>query len=615
MVSDRSQPFPLATSTIRTAAHVFANVAVSAAAGTATRQGDDRLTYAELSLAAGAVAEWLRGHGVGRGDVVATVMDRTHRCMAGVLGAWAVGAAYLHIETTDPDARVSLLLGTPGVRAVLTDDLNRRRLPSTVPRLVLDDAGPGLPYPQPPAEADPADTAYLVCTSGSTGTPKAVDVPHRALLNYCAAFWSRMGTTTLDSFGLATTFAADLGKVSVYGALLSGARLDVYPRETVLDPRRMAADLAAHPVDCLTYTPSQLDVLARHGDLAALLPGRALVVAGEPFPPRLAAAVLSIRPDLEVYNGYGPSEATVLATMHRVRPDDVRRARVPIGDALPGVRSLVLDERLQPVPDGTPGILYLGGLCLANGYRGQPALTSAAFVTSSGPDGAQVIYRTDDVVIREPGGTLDCLGRVDRQLKIRGNRVEPGEVECALLALPGIDQAIVTGERSDPTAPLELVAYVVGRVEIEDVFRLLDHVLPSALVPSRIEVVPEIPVTSNGKADLSALRAAAAATTRMPPVAADLPRGDTEQFVAAVWSDVLGRRSVGRHERFMEIGGNSFKALAVFARLRRRHTDIGIADLYAHATVAELASLLDGRGSEPTGPGPVQHAAADIVEI
>jgi non-ribosomal peptide synthetase component F len=301
-----------------TAAHVFESVAAQSKALPALRQGESQLTYTELAQAAGRVAAWLRAEGVDRGDVVATLMDRSSRCMIAVLGAWAVGAAYVHIEATDPDARIAALLGTTKARAVLTDDRNLPRLPSDAPPArVLDDAAPGQRY-EIAAGLTADDVAYLVCTSGSTGTPKAVEVQHSALLNYCDAFWQRVTQQTLDSFGLVTTFAADLGKVSVYGALLSGARLDVYPRDTTLDPSALAADLKAHPVDCLTYTPSHLETLASEGDLAALLPERVLVVAGEAFPPRLAEAILNARPDLEVHNGYGPSEATILATMHRV---------------------------------------------------------------------------------------------------------------------------------------------------------------------------------------------------------------------------------------------------------------------------------------------------------
>lgn len=371
-----------------TAAHRFLDIAARCGTSPALRQGEVTYTYEELARSAGGVARWLREQGVGRGDVVATLMDRSPRCMAAVLGAWAVGAAYVHLEATDPDPRVATLLATTGATAVVTDERNapRARDPHGRPSRTVPDAQQGAPYEIGP-DLDPADVAYLVCTSGSTGTPKAVVVQHSALLNYCDAFWERITPDALDSFGLATTFAADLGKVSVYGALLSGARLDVYPRDTTLDPAALAADLKAHPADCLTYTPSQLEALGAEGDLAALLPERVLVVAGEAFPPRLAEAVLRVRPDLEVHNGYGPSEATILATTHRVDLADGGRTRVPVGTPLGGVRARVLGVDGRPVPDGTPGILYLGGACAAAGYLGEPELTAAKFAALDGPEG------------------------------------------------------------------------------------------------------------------------------------------------------------------------------------------------------------------------------------
>ncbi|UOZ05523.1 non-ribosomal peptide synthetase [Amycolatopsis sp. WQ 127309] len=588
---------------VPTGAHAFAAAAANAGDRPALRQDAAVLGYPELAGAAGAAADWLRARGVGRGDVVATLLDRSHRSMIAVLAAWAVGAAYVHIETTDPDPRIAALLATTGARAVFTDDRNLARLPSAAPPATVVDETASAPYRVAPGVA-PGDVAYLVCTSGSTGVPKAVVVTHRAVLNYTAAFFERVAATGLASFGLTTTFAADLGKVSVYGALLSGARLDVYSRDTTLDPRALAADLRDHPADCLTYTPSQLEVLAAEGDLAALLPRTLLVVAGEAFPPRLARAIFAVRPDLEVHNGYGPSEATILATTHRVRPQDADLPRVPVGTPLAGVRARVLDGDGGPLAPGEAGVLYLGGDCLADGYLGEPELTAAKFVEL----GDGTYYCTDDVVVAGPGGELDYLGRADRQLKVRGNRVEPGEVEAALLARPGIRQAVVTGEEPVAGGPVELVAYVTGAGDPAELSRALREVLPSALVPSRVHFVDTIPVNLNGKTDFAALRSAAGRTARAT-VAGDPPRSATERLVLDAWADVLGRPGIGRAERFLEIGGDSFKALTVFARLRRSYPDLVITQLYQHATAAELAAALDG------GAAPVAEPAVSVVEL
>lgn len=403
--------------------------------------------------------------------------------------------------------------------------------------------------------------------------------------------------------GLATTFAADLGKVSVYGALLTGARLDIYDRETILDPEAFAAEVREHPVDWITLVPSQAEAIAGAGDLAAVLPTRALMLAGEAFPPRLADVFRAMRPDLVVYNGYGPSEATVVMTMHEVRAEP-GAVRVPIGVPLAGVELLVLDEHRAPAPDGEPGILYIGGACLARGYRGDQALTAAKFPLL---DGGR-FYCTDDLVVRRPDGVLEYLGRADRQLKIRGYRIEPGEVETALLELPGVRQAVVTGERAG-SGPMELVAYLVGPETPRGLGRMLLERLPAELVPGRFHLVPHIPVTANGKIDSAGLRALAENTTEVaavPVEPAEQPASDDERVIARVWGDVLGRTGIGRREKFADNGGDSFKALAVFARLRKHYPAMTIAQLFDHPTIADLAHVLGGR---------VSAAPALVVEL
>lgn len=594
MYAAPSKGSSVSSSAYRSTAALFRDVAAHNGARAAVRHGDTELSYTELASAAGGLARWLREAGIGRGDVVATVVDRSVWSVVSVLGAWSVGAAHVHLESSDPETRIAALLTATGARAVLTDARNRPRLPEQTPPVRLLDASSATAPYEPCEEADPQDTAYLVFTSGSTGVPKAVDVPHRAVLNYHFGFWRYLDPiTTVDSFGIATTFAADLGLISVFGALFSGARLDIYDRDTTLDPVALAAELKKHPVEALTYTPSLLEALAAQHDIGALLPGRMVVVAGEAFPPRLAAAILEARPGLHAVNMYGPSEATVAMMLHRVTEPDIRRARIPVGKAIDGVDLRLLGDDGRPVPDGTPGVLHIGGVCLAHGYFGDQALTGRKFTHD---DAGERFYRTDDLMIRDSDGVYEYLGRADRQLKVRGNRVEPGEIESALLSVAGIEQALVVGESPAPDLPTELVAYVVASPPLtpEEISRQLRTVLAQALVPSRIVVVAAIPVTANGKADLTALRTLAQGGAVPSGSTAPAPRTDTERFVADLWCSVLGRSEVGRDERFMEIGGDSFKALRVFAGLRRHSPGLTIGQLFEYPTVAALAAALDG---------------------
>lgn len=571
----------------RSAAHVFRHVAALAGDRTAIRHGADELSYSALAGHAGAVAARLREHGVGRGAVVATLHDRSVRPVVSMLAAWAVGAAYVHLDPADPDARLAALLHSVAAAALLTDERYVGRLAAALPVLAVDSAAPPRPY-DVAADVTAADLAYLVFTSGSTGTPKAVAVPHRAVLNHHTAIRRFRGEADIDSFGLTATFTADFGLDCVFGALLRGARLDVYDQHTLLDPDAFAAELAQHPVDFLVYTPTLLEALGRGGQLARFLPAGMLVVAGEAFPPRLAMAILRERPDLPTFNSYGPSEATIEVMQHRVREWDTLRPRIPIGQPLDGVVVRLLDDDGVDVADGDSGVLYLGGPCLAAGYVNDPAATDRKFVhTATG----ERLYRTDDVVVRNTDGDYEFLSRADRQLKIRGYRIEPGEVEAALLAQPEVVRALVAAQAVTPDAAPDLVAYVVTEPPVSpaDLTARLRAVVPAALVPSRIHPVRDIPVTRTGKADLAALHAMVTAG----PDGADAPRTGVQLTVTKVWCAVLGRADVGLDDRFLEVGGDSLKALQVFADLRRHYPDITIAHLFRYPTIACLARALD----------------------
>ncbi|MFC9287442.1 amino acid adenylation domain-containing protein [Streptomyces sp. NPDC057052] len=579
---------------VASAAHAFLAAAHRSGPLPAVRHRGTELSYADVAGLAGGVAARLRRLGVGPGDVVATVLERSVWCPVAALASWAVGAAYAHIDPADPTARIEALLTALAPRAVLVDRVNSSRTGADArPCLVVDDditTAPYVPFPG----ARPHDRAYLVFTSGSTGTPKAVQVPHRALLNYAMAFRSRITPLAPAGFGITTTFASDLGNTCVYGALLHGSRLDIYDRNTTLDARAMAAELRAHPVGCLKYTPSLLTALAAGADLAALLPTELLVLGGEALPPRLAEAVLAVRPDLAVYNHYGPSETTIGVLMHRVR-GPVTGERVPIGTPLDGVSVRLLDEKGLPVPDGTPGTLHLGGSCLADGYLNDEALTADRF--PHGPRGR--CYRTDDRVLRNPDGRYEFLGRADRQLKIRGNRIEPAEVEAALHRLPGVRRAVVAGEHPALDAPLELVAYVATDRSREEITGALQDALPPAAVPSAVHVVARIPTTVNGKTDLDALRAAAGAhrqADRADP--GDPPLTPVEQTIAEVWCSVLGRPEIGRNQQFVALGGDSFKGLVALGLLRTRFPELATEHLHGRATIAELATRLERRSRE-----------------
>ncbi len=316
-----------ATDKIGSTAEIFHNVAAAAGRRPAIRHGATELTYAELAAAAGGVAAWLRDQRIGRGDVVATLLDRSAGPVVSMLAVWAVGAAYVHVDPADPDHRVASLLQQARADAILTDGKNRGRLSNlSIPVLAIDSGVRLQPY-EVDRGLSPDDLAYLVFTSGSTGIPKAVAVEHRAVLNHHTAIWRRRGLIEIDSFGLTATLAVDFGLDSVFGALFTGARLDVYAPETLLNPVAFAVELAEHPVDFLVYTPTLLEALCQIEELGSFLPRRMLVIAGEPFPPRLAVAILGVRPELPTFNSYGPSEPSPDPDRPAPRPCHPKGAR------------------------------------------------------------------------------------------------------------------------------------------------------------------------------------------------------------------------------------------------------------------------------------------------
>lgn len=591
-----------------TCADLFAAAARENPDAIAVRHLETALTYGDVAGLAGAVARVLQDSGTGPGDVVATLLDRSPLSIAAALGSWAIGAAYAHLEPTEPDARIAGALGALGAPLVLTDPGNAHRIRNTA-FVTLDDRevvkAPYDPVPDRTAQ----DLAYAVLTSGSTGAPKMVAIEHGSLLNYVAGLAEHIGSMPA-TFASGTTFAADLGNTCVYGALLTGGTVDILSRETALDPVSLAARMRLHPASALKCTPSQLEALARECDLADVLPRDVLIVGGEAFRPQLARAVRTARPDLAVYNHYGPSETTIGVLMHKVTETDLQRATVPIGVPLPGVWVLLLDDLGLPVPDGMPGQLLIGGKALARGYLGDQNLTVSRFVSH----GERRYYATGDLAMRNEQGEFEFLGRLDRQLKIRGYRVEPAEIENAMLAQPGIEQVVVIGERPDASQPVELTAYIVGNADQDAIIPRLREILPASHIPAQVREVSCIPVTANGKADLSALRAlAATASHQHEPLSlrtAAPPRSETERLIADVWLEVLNCRDIGIHTKFLDLGGDSLKSLAVFGRLRKRFPQLTIADLFAHPTVAGLAAAIAAEPSDTSASAP-----AKIVQL
>jgi amino acid adenylation domain-containing protein len=478
-----------------------------------------------------------------------------------------------------PAQRSAFMLREAGVTVLFGDgdligDLPVGRLRTVLVDDPLIDAMPGT---APDLDAPIDRVAYVMFTSGSTGRPKAVQVTHRGLVNYLSGAPGRLGIGAPGaSYALLQPPTTDFGNTVLFTALTTGG--EVHFLDSVTDPEMVAGYLAEHAIDYLKIVPSHLLGLAEGVGLERLIPGKALVLGGEASPISLARDLVAAAGDRIVANHYGPTETTIGVATVRLSAELLRDVVVPIGEPLPNMRLHVLDRSLRPVPVGVHGELYVGGPGLARGYRGRPELTAERFV--AGPGGMR-LYRTGDVVRQRPDGLIAFLGRVDDQLKVRGYRIEPAEIQAALTAHPAVNAAVVVADDRQ-----RLVAYVVA----DDTAGLREFVaarLPEHMIPAFFVELTAIPLTANGKLDRKALPAPEAGSSS----AFQAPRDAAEEQLAAIWGEVLGVERVGVHDNFFELGGHSLLAIQVVASIRAAGRELSVGDLFDHPTVAELAPL------------------------
>ncbi|MFF4422637.1 amino acid adenylation domain-containing protein [Streptomyces sp. NPDC001549] len=586
--------------------------------------GADTLDYAALEERANRLARLLIGRGAGPESVVGLALPRTADLVAALLAVLKAGAAYLPLDLDYPADRLEFMVGDARPLCVLTtlDCAAAAPVVDGVETVVLD-APDTLTELADAASDAPVDTdrtapltgdhpAYVIYTSGSTGRPKGVVVPHAALANFLRMQAHELELAPGQRLVAVTTISFDIAALEIHTPLISGATVVLADRDTVRDPAALATLVDAHRPSVMQATPSLWHALLEDGRPASL-GGTRVLVGGEALPAALAERLA--RTARTVTNVYGPTEVTVWATSRRLDPG---HTGVPdIGVPFWNTRAHVLDGALRPVGVGRPGELYLAGDQLARGYLGRPALSAERFIADPyGPAGSRM-YRTGDLVRRHADGRIAFLGRVDDQVKLRGFRIEPGEIESALTAGEGVDRAVALVREDLPGFP-HLVGYVTPAAQgpapdAAGLRRALAERLPEYMVPSAVVVLDAFPLTANGKIDRRSLPAPDLAA--LAGSGARAPRGAREEILCGVFADVLGLETVGPDDDFFTLGGHSLLAARVIARVRTAlGTECGIRDVFEARTVAALAALLAGR-TAAARPAPVAGPRPDPLPL
>ncbi|MGC4060737.1 MAG: amino acid adenylation domain-containing protein [Aquabacterium sp.] len=571
----------------------------------AMQHGDRAWSYAELDARANQLAHHLRTLGVGPDRLVAILVARGPDMVIGLLATLKAGGAYLPLDPAYPRQRLAHMLADAQPRVVLAcaatrsllDDIDLASDSEAAPHLLVLDAAQALVDAQPTSRID-ADMiglradhlAYVIYTSGSTGLPKGVMIEHRGAANLAAASRPLLKLDAHSRVLQYASFSFDASAWEWLMALTTGASLHLADMADLLPGQPLQATLRQHGITHVLLSPAVMGAWPL-GEAAQSL--QTLIAGGDVCPTSLARQYAHVP---QFINAYGPTEASVCVALHVCQAgDNAAQASEPIGRPLPNTRIYIVDAHMQPVPVGVAGELLIGGIGVARGYLRRPELSAERFVAdpfSSAPDAR--VYKTGDMARWREDGAIEYLGREDHQVKVRGFRIETGEIEAQLLTLAGVQAATVIAVKDhDQSGDQRLVAYASPRpgfaLDAHDLRQQLKQRLPEHMVPSAIVPMAELPLTPSGKIDRQALPTATATRTSSDQTQADLPQGHVEQAIAQVWSGLLNVRDIRRTQHFFDLGGHSLLIVQMVERLRGLGLRVDVRDALSASSLADLA--------------------------
>jgi amino acid adenylation domain-containing protein len=563
----------------------------------AVEHEEGSITYAELERRSDTIARALLARGVRRGELVGACVARGLELLPALLGIMKSGAAYVPLDPSFPPDRLRYMADHSRLRHVVV--LRAEDAPEVVTRgrvlLELDRLSRRRRLLRKPlAEVNGDDLAYVLYTSGSTGQPKGVRILHRNLVNFLTGMATRPGMGADDVLCAITTLSFDIAGLELYLPLTVGARIALAGERLLADPERMMQLIRERGVTILQTTPSLLRLLLDGGRIEDVH-GLKLLVGGEPLPRDLAEAVLPRC--RELWNLYGPTETTIWSTASRVEHGT---GPLPLGTPIANTQIYVLDARGQPVPPGVAGEIWIGGAGVSDGYQGQPELTAERFlpnpfVAQRSTDPHARMYRTGDMgTLRD--GVLYFFGRTDDQIKLRGYRIEPGDIEAAALATPGVREAVVVA-REFSASDKRLVLYVAGSPDLTKLRGRLRAGLPAYMLPQHIEVLGTLPKTPNGKINRKALPMPSS-MGGVPSLAPEQPLGYLEHVLLQLWRDLLRVQDIRLEDNFFELGGDSLLAVRVFQRAQElTGVNLPLSTLLTAPTIIEQAAAFRAAGA------------------